>query len=123
LRFHLGRVLIAAVIAEAVPIILLVVLVALFGPKDQAAAQAYAERLGQWVGPIAGTLMCFLVGRWVARAATTRPVLHGSAVGLLSALIDSAILIASGAAFQWLFVASELWEASGRHGHKPRLSY
>jgi hypothetical protein len=103
---RLGRVLVAAVIAEAIPIILLVVLVALFGPRERAAAQAYAERLGQWVGPIGGTLMCFLTARWTVRALRARQVLYGSAVGLLAAFIDVAILIASGATFQWLFVAS-----------------
>jgi hypothetical protein len=129
LRFHLGRVVLAAVIAEVVPIILLVVLVALFGPKQQADAQAYAERLGQWIGPIGGTLMCFLAGRWVARAATTRPVLHGSAVGLLSALIDIAILIASGAAFHWVFAASNCGRLLGGmlggliESRKPQPSY
>ena len=103
---RLGRVLVAAVIAEVVPILLLVVLVALLGPKEQAAAQAYAERLGQWVGPIAGTLMCFLAAWWATRALKARQILYGSVVGLSAALIDIAILIASGTAFRWLFVVS-----------------
>ena len=102
----LGRVLIAAVFAEVVPIILLVVLVALFGPRERTAAQAYAERLGQWVGPIGGTLMCFLTAWWTVRALKARQVLYGFVVGLLAAFIDVAILIASDTAFQWLFAAS-----------------
>ena len=106
MRFRFGRVLIAAVIAEALPIILLIVLVALLGPGEQTAARAYAERLGQWVGPVAGSLFCFLAAWWVTRALNARQVLHGSIVGLLSALIDVALLIASGAVFHWVFAAS-----------------
>jgi hypothetical protein len=56
---RLGRVLVAAVIAEVVPIILLVVLVALFGPRERTAAEAYVERLGQWVGPMGGSSFAY----------------------------------------------------------------
>jgi hypothetical protein len=35
-----------------------------------------------------------------------RQVLYSSVVGLLAAFIDVAILISSGATFQWLFAAS-----------------
>ncbi len=138
--FRWLRILIAAVLAEAIPILLLVALVAVFGPKEQTAAQAYAEHLGQWVGPLGGALMCFLAAWWVNlwRTHTCVPcwqscqhyvpakterrdesrrgrhecprhhVLHGFIVGVLAALLDIAILIATGAAFQWLFVASNL---------------
>jgi hypothetical protein len=62
-----ARITIAVVIAEAVPILLLIAVVAAFGPKERAAAQAYAERAGQWIGPIAGAAMCLLMGWWAAR--------------------------------------------------------
>jgi hypothetical protein len=54
------RTVIAGVLVEASAILLLFVLVALFGPNDDAAARAYAERLGQWVGPIGGAAFCLL---------------------------------------------------------------
>jgi hypothetical protein len=56
---RIGRVFGAALAIEAMAILLLVVMVAAFGPKDPAAAQAYAERMGQWVGPIGGAGLCF----------------------------------------------------------------
>ena len=124
MRIRWGRVVVAAISAEVGAIVALVALVALFGPKEAAAAQAYAERLGAWVGPIGGAVMCFIGGLWVARSAGHRGVMHGVLVGFVASLIDSALLIGMGAAFQFLFVASNLgkivagglggWVARGR---------
>lgn len=113
MRLRFGRILIAAVIAESVPIILLIALVALFGPREQVAAQSYAERLGQWVGPIGGTLMCLLAAWWLARSLSASHLIHGLMVGLAAALIDIALAYAAGAAFQWIFVASNLGRVLG----------
>jgi hypothetical protein len=103
-----ARITIAVVIAEAVPILLLIAVVAAFGPKERAAAQAYAERAGQWIGPIAGAAMCLLMGWWAARKTPSRAIWHGVATGLGAAGIDVALLIASGTTFRWLFVASNV---------------
>jgi hypothetical protein len=105
---RIGKVIVAAVAAEALAIATLVVLVAVFGPRSAAAAQAYAERLGAWVGPIAGAVFCLLGGWWAARKLAAGQVLQGALVGFATALIDVAILIASGAPFQMLFVVSNL---------------
>ena len=104
----IGRVVLTAVLVEALNIALLFLVVALFGPRDAQAAQADAEELGKWVGPIGGFLLCFLGGWWVAVASRGRHVLNGLALGATVAGIDLGLLAASGAPFQFLFVASNL---------------
>ncbi len=105
-QIHVGRVVLAAIVAEAVPIVLLILLVAVLGPREPAGAEKYAARLGQWVGPIGGAVMCFIAARWVARKAERLRVTHGALVGAGAALLDIALLVGSGAAFEWLFVVS-----------------
>jgi hypothetical protein len=100
-----ARLAFAGLAAEAIPILLLIGMVALFGPREPVAAQAYAEKMGRWVGPIAGTLACLAGARWASR---DRPLFQGATVGLIAAAIDIALLVVSGAAFQWLFVLSNL---------------
>ena len=56
---------------------ILAVLVAIFGPRDKIAVQAYAERLGQWVGPIASASLCFLGAWWLGRRVPSGRVLNG----------------------------------------------
>ena len=102
------RILIAAVVAEVAAIVFLVVLVMIFGPSDAAEAQAFAERLGAWAGPLGGALATFLLALWVARPLETGQVLHGGLLGLLVALLDAGLLVAGSTPFQWLFVASGL---------------
>jgi hypothetical protein len=106
----MARVALAGLAAEAVPIVLLVGMVAMFGPHEPAAATAYAEKLGRWVGPVGGLLACFAAARWAAR---DRPLLQGALVGLVAAAIDVALLAVSSAAFQWLFVLSNLGRVLG----------
>ena len=86
----------------------LVLLVALLGPSDQAAAQAYAERLGYWVGPIAGFVFCLLGGWWVAKGLSGAHVLNGLILGAAVAAIDLAILLVSGAEFHPVFAVSNI---------------
>lgn len=105
-NIYWGRVILAVIAAEAVPILLLILLVAAWGPTDQAGAQEFAARLGQWVGPVGGGVMCFLAALWVARKPEQRRVLHGGMVGVGAAMLDVGLLAAGGAAFAWLFVAS-----------------
>lgn len=100
------RLIVAAVVVEFAAILALVLLVAVFGPKDSAAAQVFAARLGTWVGPIGGALFTFLAAWWLGRRDAAGGLGQGIALGALVALIDIALLVAGGAAFQWLFVAS-----------------
>ena len=59
MSIRIGRILVLAVVIEALAILALVLMVAApLGPSDPDAAQAYAERLGTWVGPIAGFVLC-----------------------------------------------------------------
>lgn len=93
---------------ESGAILALFIVVAIFGPRDAAAAQAYAEKMGRWVGPLAGMVLCFFGGWIVARKATGSELLHGLLFGTLTALIDVALLIAMHAHFEPLFVVSDL---------------
>ena len=103
---RIGRIIMLAVAIEALSILALVVLVALLGPSDPAAAQVYAERLGYWVGPIAGFVLCAVGGWLVARSLTAHHVLNGLVLGAVVAAIDIALLLAASAEFQPVFALS-----------------
>jgi hypothetical protein len=96
-----------AIAAEMLAILILVCLVAIFGPNDYGQAQAFAEKLGAWVGPLAGVILSFLGALWVCRGLTSGDLQHGFLFGLLYALLDAAIIVAAQAPFAWLFVASD----------------
>ncbi len=100
------RLLPAAIVAEIIPIVGLVALVAIFGPGDAAEAQDFAASLGAWVGPLGGALATFLLAIWVARPLAAAHVLQGGLLGVLVALLDAGLLVAGSAPFQWLFVIS-----------------
>jgi hypothetical protein len=121
-----GRIVVAGLIGELIPIILLVAVVAVFGPRELGAAQAFAEKTGHWFGPLAGVLVSFLAALWVARRLEHGQVAHGIAVGVLIALIDDIILVAMKAPFEWVFVASNLGKiiagAAGGFVAKSRAS-
>ncbi len=100
-----GRITGAALAAEVMPIVLLVGIVAVFGPGEETAAQAFAERQGRWVGPLGGAVACAAAGWWAARGGV-RGLATGVAVGGIAALLDLGLILASGAPFEWLFAAS-----------------
>jgi hypothetical protein len=101
------KLILGAIAAEILAILVLIAIVAIFGPRDQAQAQAYAEKMGQWVGPLAGVVIGFLGALWVSRGLTGGHLLHGFLFGLIYALVDVALLVAMQAPFIWLFVASD----------------
>ena len=105
---RLGRLLATAIAVEVIAIIGLVAVVALLGPSDPDAAQAYAAEVGSWFGPMAGFVLCLLGGWFVARRLTERHVLQGLALGSAVAVIDIALLLLGGAAFQLIFVVSNI---------------
>ena len=74
---RIARIVLLAVGVEALTILTLVLLVAVSGPADPSAAQEYAARLGRWVGPIAGFVLCLIGGWLAARDAVTGHVGHG----------------------------------------------
>jgi hypothetical protein len=107
-KLRIGRSLILAIVIEALAILALVGLVALFGPSDPEAAQAYAQRLGYWVGPTAGFVLCVAGGWLIARQLPARHVLNGLVLGALVAAIDVVLLLVSRAEFQLIFVFANL---------------
>lgn len=103
-----GRMVLLSVGIEATAVLVLVLIISLFGPAEPVAAQAYAERLGYWVGPIAGFTLCLGGGWLVARPLQERQVRRGALLGTMVAAIDVAILVAGGAAFQPIFALSNV---------------
>jgi hypothetical protein len=110
LKVRAGRILIAAIAAEVLGVIALVVVVALFGPSEKTAAEAYAMKLGLWVGPISGFVFCLLGGFWVARGLANAQVLNGFILGLAGAGIDIGILAVTGTLlpFELIFALSNV---------------
>jgi hypothetical protein len=108
MQLRLGRIIAAAIAVEVLAILVLVLLVALVGPADQAAAEAYAERLGYWVGPIAGFVLCLVGGWWVAKRLSASHMVNGLALGVTVAVIDIVVLFASGAEFHPIFAVSNI---------------
>ncbi|MFN2508851.1 MAG: hypothetical protein ABR589_08775 [Chthoniobacterales bacterium] len=106
MRIAWVRLILAAIAAEACAILILVAAVALFGPGEPNAAQLFAERLGRFVGPIAGTLLGLAGGYLIARRLNSGQLLHGALFGVVFAATDVVLLLAAQAAFEWLFVAS-----------------
>jgi hypothetical protein len=89
-------------------ILILIALVATFGPSESASAQVVAERLERWVGPVGGAICSFLAAFCIARPLASGNKTNGVAVGFFLAVVDVVLLVASHAPFQWLFVGSNL---------------
>ena len=102
-----GRITLATIAGEIAPILLLVVVVLVYETRgvDAQTRQAFAERVGMWLGPIAGAIATFGFAFWAARV-TDRPLLHGTLVGVAVALLDAVLTMATGAKFIPLFAAS-----------------
>lgn len=99
MRFNGGRVAAAVIAAEAVPVLALVVVVLVYGlvkPPGALPPGRFALAAGMWVGPIGGFLATLLFARWAARGSLQRPMIHGGAVGLGTALLDLGIAILAG---------------------------
>jgi hypothetical protein len=110
-RFSRMRVVVAVVLAEALPILLLVAILVVYGAvrqKDSLSPAEFAPLAGNWVGPIGGFFATLLVAWWAARRAQKHRVLHGTAVGAGTAVLDFglAILLAGAGAIQPVFFIS-----------------
>jgi hypothetical protein len=108
MKISIGKIILTAVMVEVLTILALVLVVGVFGPSDPGAAEAYAERLGTFLGPTAGFLLTLAGGWWIAKRAEDSRVLNGLLVGAAVAAIDILILVLSGAGFQLLFVVSNV---------------
>jgi hypothetical protein len=104
--------LIGLLIAEIVPIAILIALVALFGPSEEQAAADYAAHLSRMVGPIGGTMMGFIVAARIGRKSSA-PVQQGLLLGVGLAILDAALLLIANAQFEWLLVFSNVLKILG----------
>ena len=105
MKLRYGRIIIAAIGAEVIGVLVLVILVIIFGPSNKELTQRFAEDLGSWVGPISGFLLCMLGGYWVAYKSDT-PIMNGASMGMAGAIFDVVIAIIIGAAFDPLIFIS-----------------
>ncbi len=81
----------AVILAETLPILLLVAVVFVYSfirHADSLSSQEFAPRAGMWVGPIGGFLAVFLFAWWVARRVASQKVVHAAAVGVGTAVLD-----------------------------------
>jgi hypothetical protein len=101
------RVLGMAVLAEALPVVALIGVVELFGPRDAAAANTFAQETGRWFGPVAGAVAAFACA-WIAGRKTQRPFANAFATGIVVAVIDFSLLVASPTPFEPLLALSAL---------------
>ncbi len=108
MKIQIGKTLITAFVVEILAIAALVVAVALFGPGEVEASRVWAAETGQWLGPLAGFLLCILGGWFVARSAPSDHVFHGFALGVTVALIDVALLVTGGSDFEMIFLISNV---------------
>jgi hypothetical protein len=104
---RIGRVALATIASEATPILLLVLVVLVHETTgvDAQTRQAFAERVGMWLGPLAGAISTFGFGFLAARG-TDRPLLHGALIGVLVAALDAVLIFAPGGKFIPLFAVS-----------------
>jgi hypothetical protein len=106
---HWLRIIGAGFVAELAPFMVLIVVASAYGAlahgTSEADIQRFAERAGDFIGPLGGAATTFFSARWAA-ARTTRPVLHGVLVGVLVTILGCVILLGFGASFRWLFVLS-----------------
>jgi putative Mn2+ efflux pump MntP len=107
MRVRPGRIIAAVVVAEILGVAILAALVTIFGPPGFKAAQPFAQRLGAWVGPISGFVLCTLGGWWVARhVPRSDRLVNGFATGLSAAILDVAIAAAFGSILSLLLLLS-----------------
>src|SRR5476649_1008745 len=100
------RLILAVIVAELVPILLLVATVAAFGPNDLESAKHFAAVMGRWIGPIAGAVCAYLAAYGIGRLAPERALSDGVIVGLCLAALDAVLLFRGNASFEWLYVVS-----------------
>ena len=101
-KFQWIRVLVAIIIAESLPILILVAIVAVYGAvsdqtqPDSITPEEFAPIAGNWVGPIGGFVATMLLSWWAARVIPARALSHGLAVGAGTALLDLSLGLSMG---------------------------
>ena len=97
---------VAALAIEIISVLVLVIMVAIFGPPDPEQAQAFAADLGYWVGPIAGFIFSFLGAYVITKNLSRSRIPNGILLGLLVAIVDVSILVGSDQGFEMIFLVS-----------------
>jgi hypothetical protein len=93
-NFRWLRVLAAIIVAELLPVLLLVAVVVVYGlvsdqtQPDSMTPDEFAPIAGNWVGPIGGFFATMFLSWWAARVITERKLSHGIAVGVGTAMLD-----------------------------------
>ena len=90
-RSNAIRVVVAVILAETLPILLLVAIVfvyAVIRRAESLSPEEFAPRAGIWIGPIGGFLATLLFARWAARRALGQKIVYGTVVGVGTALLD-----------------------------------
>jgi hypothetical protein len=98
-KFHWVRVVLGILAAEALPILLLILVVVVYGvtaAEGSRSPEEFAPLAGNWVGPIGGFFATMFFAWWAARGAGSKQFAHGVAVGVGTALLDFSIGISAG---------------------------
>jgi hypothetical protein len=110
-QFRWGRIVLAIIAAETLPILLLLLVVVVYSairPAGSRSPEEFAPLAGNWVGPIGGFLATLLFAWWAARRAPRRQLVHGAAVGVGTSVLDFSlgILLGGGGAIATVFFLS-----------------
>jgi len=112
-----GRLLVAAPLAELLSVAgMLVPGFAVFFTLASTTATGRImemQSLALWTAPLAGFVFCLLGGWWIARGTTVGHERSGLVLGVSVAMIDLALLAASGAPFGALYVSSPVARIAG----------
>jgi hypothetical protein len=102
------RVIVALVLAELLPILLLLaVVVAYTAPRQQGGVSPgmrESPRWGEFVLPIGAFVATWLLSLWAARGARARHFAHGAVVGVGTAVVDIVVTLAAGYAISPAFL-------------------
>jgi len=107
------RIFIAALAAEVLCVLGLMVTVALLGPDERGAAEAYAHHLGVWFSPVCGGVLCLLGGYWAAKGSGDYAVPNGFLVGALAAALNLVLLFSAGAPVRSLLGLANIARVAG----------
>jgi hypothetical protein len=114
---RVGRSVVAAVAAELLAILSLLVGVFVFvilsRPLSYGQGERLAREIAEWVIPLAGVVPCFLAGWWAGRKLETTAAQQGVSVGMMAAILDIAFLVWLGAPFRLLFVIAAISRVGG----------
>ena len=97
-RIRWGRIILAAIGAEAVVILLLLAVSTAF--------KVPGELAGYYVAPPASALATFLMVLWVVRKLESRFILHGVLVGMVGVVLTAGFIFTAKPEDRWMYVAS-----------------